>query len=320
MLRFALTTSAFVLASSSLQIEGGVGGLENFLPREEGECVLPVIEDIFFVSWPLPNDTTNFEINRTVLYYTRIPKTGSTTMRSLIKPGVRTFGPRGGAPMFADQLLEVLRSGLATTYALFTPHTAFGLHAAAATPCKYAAVLREPFSRMVSLFYENVRRKRFKALYSDPVRFLQACNGSFVLHNMQTAQLCGYGPECASEQTALALARRHLDDCYVAGVLEDLPATLDRFHDAYPDIFPSSEDAAREHVQQQQQQQQQDRATIRRVHRTSQLEKEPSHVQQQVEALQNDYYPRTARADYTLWNYVKRDLQAWKQQRPRTFY
>lgn len=170
---------------------------------------------------------------------------------------------------------------------LYTPHTAYGLHFITRSSCCYVTVLRDPFDRMISLYYESFHRQ-----WRSLPEFLQGCNNSFVFHNLQTVQICGYGPECTRPAQALAAARRHLDECYTFGVLEDIVTTLDRFHEAYPQLFSLDHDPPPV------------------VRKTSRLSQEPESLQRKVRELRPNY--RTiATADYALWDYATAHLRDW---------
>lgn len=235
------------------------------------------------------------------VFYSRVPKTGSTTMRRIIFEATNATAaavPGEPSPMLgkpaAHPSLAIYREKEAVpllaalsrrTHALYTPHTAFGLHSVARTPCCYLAVLRHPFERMLSAYYEYHAS-------SGILGFLGMCDGAFAFHNQQTLQLCGSDPRCADPRFALDIALAHADRCYTAGVLEHSEDTMRLFKERYPLLFGDADLAA---------------APVLR--KTNHLARETKDTRAKVEGLRGGY-GAIAWADLALWEFVKARQEA----------
>jgi hypothetical protein len=164
-------------------------------------------------------------------------------------------------------------------FGMYTPQTAYGLHAIGKTPCCYFTILREPYKRMISWFYEAFSGH---PTWGSLEAFLSGCNNSFAMHNLQTVQLCGSAPACSDPTRALEIARANLKRCYTVGTLEKLNATIGVLSNKFPQYFdPGLPEPP--HVRQ-----------------TSRLKAAPRDVQDRVEAMRAPYR-KVAWADQALW-------------------
>ena len=196
------------------------------LADAERRCVDPIMQKIV---WTNPELLAGFAGEPTCegvpawdapLFYSRIPKTGGTMFRTLISAAVARGPDRGygelpvhgwghgkhsidatGAKV-KSMLLRVSRrsdSAKQAGFGMYTPQTAYGLHAIGKTPCCYFTILREPYRRMISWFYEAFRGH---PTWPSLDAFLSGCNNSFAMHNLQTVQLCGSAPACTMTSTS----------------------------------------------------------------------------------------------------------------------
>jgi hypothetical protein len=167
------------------------------------------------------------------LVFLHIPKTAGQTIHFV---ALRSFGADEGIHLNSldkpiDVEMQKIPAAVRARARVVWGHLPFGVHRHIPKPCDYVTVLREPVSRVVSV-YKHILKKDNHELHSQVVGngmsledYVESGIDSGQTENSHTRQLSGrqFG---AIERDALAEAKSNLQRFLVVGVTERLEETF----------------------------------------------------------------------------------------------
>jgi hypothetical protein len=178
------------------------------------------------------------------LIFLHIPKTGGSTLRSIISKFYRKtfldmphkpFQPYNHPPQKLIELFQEKLAGFQPEPQVIGGHMFFGLHHYLPEGWRYITVLRHPVERVLSTFYYAVQLKQLAL--TDIHDFVNGSlpNGRYIwtVSNMQTRYISaenGFPMEVPPDESPLemlAQAQKHLMDHFlVAGVTDQFDETV----------------------------------------------------------------------------------------------
>ncbi|KAI6655267.1 Uronyl 2-sulfotransferase-like [Oopsacas minuta] len=216
-------------------------------------------------------ETECFSHNPYVLFFNRIPKSGSTTLQDFFRTlsnlvDVETdIYPEGATKWTLSKIEEVENRAMALLkraklmhgghgmdgysprgiyiqhfyYTEFPGLSAFGMNYG------YITLVREPVDRVISAYYYYHFTKNFKIPVEDKMTSLSDCVKNELYGceaNIMTQYFCGHEDSCVSKngdhKYALYTAKQNLLKYIAIGLTEDFLSSIKLFQKLLPDILP----------------------------------------------------------------------------------
>ena len=169
-----------------------------------------------------------------LLIFTHIPKTAGSTITTLIDTLYRkeeihreSLDPAAGGPAL-DPRARIL-----------VGHHIYGQHRFTERPCRYFTILRDPVERVISVYFFILRKPDhflYRQLASGEMSMLQLAQRE---RNVQTHYISGIPRTQEATEETLALAKKHLEERFVCGLMERFDESLLLLQNAYGWNFQS---------------------------------------------------------------------------------